>query len=302
MVSEAEAPPHVRAIFAEVRHHLGVPVVPMLYQAYAAVPRFLELHWQAFQPVLQTRQFFLMGERLAAETYTRAQSYFDIPDLNLGDGHFPANGDSAGEICSIARTLEYYQYLDPLLLLITVAQMQAFDGTIGRQASNIEVGDREPFATAPELVPVDRASSALRRLWEERRQTLELAFVPDEHRAVAMWPDLYQQHCAALKKLASPLYADCQFRIGESAWRLVRDLPVQVETEIPRLVEAGIADEEICLLARINESLIEALTGLLLDVTVLRIACEGGSRAESPVPLGPKSEAQERHPREFEVA
>ena len=81
LVSEAEASPPIRAIFDEVRHSLGVSAVPILYQAYAAVPRFLELHWEALRPALNTRAFFRMGERLAAEAYTRAQSYFAIPDL-----------------------------------------------------------------------------------------------------------------------------------------------------------------------------------------------------------------------------
>src|SRR6185369_12117364 len=80
LVSEAEASPPICAIFDEVRHSLGVPAVPILYQAYAAVPKFLELHWEALRPALSTRIFFHMGERLAAEAYTRAQSYFAIPD------------------------------------------------------------------------------------------------------------------------------------------------------------------------------------------------------------------------------
>ncbi len=67
LVSEADATPPVRATFDEVRHALGVPAVPILYQAYAAVPKFLELHWEALRPAIKTRQFFRMGERLASK-------------------------------------------------------------------------------------------------------------------------------------------------------------------------------------------------------------------------------------------
>ena len=67
LVSEADAPLPVRAIFDEVRHSLGVPSVPILYLAYATMPHFLELHWKAFRPALQTRQFFTLGARLSAE-------------------------------------------------------------------------------------------------------------------------------------------------------------------------------------------------------------------------------------------
>jgi hypothetical protein len=279
LVSEADAPAPVRAIFDEVRHCLGVPSVPMLYLAYGAMPEFLELHWKAFKPVLQTRQFFGLGTRLAAEAYTRAQSYFEVPDLH-GDFGVPDGTESV----TISEILDYYQYLDPLLLLITVAQMQALEGVVGQEGAVAAEPSRHPeFVRAPVLADASGDSSALGRIWEERQRSLNLAFVPEEHRAMAMWPDIYQRSWLALQELVhSPLYADCQFRIGESAWSLVRELPVQVATEIPVLLEAGLSDEQISSLARINESLIAALTSLLLEVTFTRIAGEGGSHAALP--------------------
>jgi hypothetical protein len=281
LVSEAEASPHIRAIFDEVRHSLGVSAVPILYQAYAAVPKFLELHWEVLRPALRTHAFFRMGERLAAETYTRAQSYFAIPDLRgLRERELIGDAENS-EIVSLLSALGYYQYLDPLLVLITATQMQAFDGVVGAAIDRAVSGSPNALAYAPELASYERAGTALQRIWEERRRTLALAFIPDEHRAAAMWPNIYQQCWVALKDLiASPLYADCQYRIGESAWGLVRDLPVAIETEISGLAEAGVSGEEISLIARVNESLFGAFTGMLLDVTFMRIACEGGSRTE----------------------
>lgn len=276
LVSEADAPAPVRAIFDEVRHSLGVASVPMLYLAYAAIPQFLEFHWRVFKPVVQTRQFFSLGARLAAEAYTRAQSYFEIPDLRAD---FPEFEGSQSE--RLSDVLEYYQYLDPLQLLMTVAQMQALEGVVGDEAIGEAEFSRHPeFVRAPRLAYASSEASALSRIWEERRRSLNLAFVPEEHLAMAMWPEMYQRCWLALPSLVdSPLYADCQFRIGESAWGLVRELPVQVETEIPALLDAGLTDEQISSLAKINESLIAALTGLLLDVTFTRIAAEGGSHA-----------------------
>ncbi len=291
LVSEAEASPPIRAIFDEVRHSLGVSAVPILYQAYAAVPKFLELHWEALRPALHTRAFFRMGERLAAEAYTRAQSYFAIPDLRARrEQDFGDESESA----SLLGALGYYQYLDPLLVLITAAQMQAFDGVVGSAVERVESGSPKSMAHAPELAACERAGTALQRIWEERRRTLALAFIPDEHRAAAMFPGIYQQCWSVLKELtASPLYADCQYRIGESAWGLVRDLPVPMESEISRLVEAGLSGEDISLVARVNESLFAAFTGMLLDVTFMRIACEGGSQTEGHG-VKPESKQTER--------
>jgi hypothetical protein len=278
LVSEAEAPAPTRAIFAEVRHCLGVPAIPLLYQAYASVPLFLELHWRAFQAVLQTRKFFVLADRLAAEAYTRAQSYFDVPDRR--QDYVALRADEAEP--ALPYVLDYYQYLDPLLLLITVAQMQAFDGTLGQPASEMRSQDRRNFPVVPRLAPENGESPAIGKIWEERRRFLRLPFVPEEHRALAMWPELYQRCWAALQPVTqSPLYTDCQFRIGESAWGLVQELPVTVETDISTLLDAGLSDEQVSSLSRINESLMSAFTALLLDVTFTRISLEGGSHQQS---------------------
>src|SRR5437868_4348400 len=84
LVTEADAPSRTRQIFDEVRHALGLPEVPFLYQAYAAYPVFLELHWQSFCPSVESQQFFQLGDRLAAEAYTRAHNYFGVRDLRTG--------------------------------------------------------------------------------------------------------------------------------------------------------------------------------------------------------------------------
>ncbi len=182
---------------------------------------------------------------------------------------------------ALLGALEYYQYLDPMLVLITAAQMQAFDGAVGSTSGGAENGAPNSLMQAPDLVSWEGAGTGLQRIWEERRRALDLAFIPDEHRAAGMWPGPYQQCWAALKELAaSPLYADCQYRIGESAWGMVRDLPIAMETEVSRLVEAGLSGEEISVAARVNELLFAAFTGMLLDVTFMCMACEGGSQME----------------------
>ena len=46
-------------------------------------------------------------------------------------------------------------------------------------------------------------------------------------------------------------------------------------------------------MARVNESLFGAFTGMLLDVTFMRIACEGGSQTEGRG-FKPESKQEER--------
>jgi hypothetical protein len=286
LISEADAPPRTREIFAEVRERLGLPVVPLLYQAYAVFPDFLELHWQSFRPLVESRQLFVLGARLAAECYTRAHNYFAVDSLA---GHEAESAVDA--TLPLSQVLDYYQYLDPFLLLITAAQMQAFEGAAGEPGDATDNARHASFPVAPRLLSDSEATSAVQRIWSERRRMLELAFVSDEHRALACWPEFYQRYWAGLKNLLqSPLYADGQYRIGESALKLAHELPVPVDTAIPQLLDSGLDNDQVYSLVHVNEAFMQALTGLLLDITFARIGLEGGNHkvgsetpAEKPV-------------------
>jgi hypothetical protein len=290
LVCEDEVSPGTREILSEVRESLGLPVVPSLYRAYAAVPGFLEVHWEAFRPVVESRQFFLLGARLAAESYTRAHNYFEVWGV-------PAEaGTESAAALPISQVLDYYQYLDPLLLLITAAQMQAFEGQVGQSEQNPEAAQHPEFPVAPRLLSDAEATPTVQRIWGERRRILELAFISDEHRALATWPDFYQGYWGALKELLrSPVYADCQYRIGESAMRMAREMPRGVETSIPQLLDAGLDEEEVSSLSRMNEAFMQALTGLVLDVSFARIGYDGGTRAGA-ASLRSESEAVQKKP------
>ena len=276
LVTEAEAPASTRAIFDEVRHSLGLPKVPLLYQAYGAYPEFLEIHWQVFRPAVQSRQFFSLGARLAAESYTRAHNYFDIG--NLASRELLSDG-TAG--LSLAQVLDYYQYLDPLLLLIVATQAQAFEGPVGSAQITPQPAQHANFPVSPYLLSDEEATAAVHRIWDGRRRLLDLALISDENRAMACWAGFYQAYWRALRELMrSPLYTDCQYRLSESAFGLARELPVKLETGTQQLLEAGLSDEEMASLASINEAFGQALSGLILDITFARVACEGGTHRE----------------------
>jgi len=286
LVSESEAQGPTRAILQEARESLGVPVVPLLYQAYAAFPEFLQLHWQAFRPVVQTAEFFLIGGRLTAEAYTRAHNYFEICALRRRESL-----TQVPTILSLGQVLDYYQYVDPLQLLVVAAQMQAFEGAVGEPQPNLKPAHHPQFPLAPSLMADDCANPGLQRSWNERRRILELAFVSDEHRALACWPEFYTDYWAALRELLqSPVCADCQFRLAESALGMANELPVRVECGLPQLLEAGLTDEQVTSVMRVNEALMQAITGLVLDITFARIGYEGGTRSQPGPHKGPASE------------
>ena len=166
-------------------------------------------------------------------------------------------------------------------MLITAAQAQAFEGQVGSGQGLPERAQHPNFPVSPRLLDDGEATAGVHRIWDERRRLLDLALISDEHRAMACWLGFYQVYWRALQGLMrSPLYTDCQYRISESAFGLARELPVKLETGTQQLLEAGLSGEQMASLASINEAFGQALSGLILDITFARVACEGGTHRE----------------------
>src|SRR5436190_10687637 len=124
LVPEAQAEGRVLEIYREIMAALGIPHVNLLFQAYGAYPKFLEMHWQAIKPMLETAEFFTYADRIRAEAYTRAHNYFAVPDFCEEVQEMQLTTGARQELTQI---VELFHYNNPLLLLIVAAQMQAFD-------------------------------------------------------------------------------------------------------------------------------------------------------------------------------
>jgi hypothetical protein len=275
LLAESDAREGVREIFQQIKETLGLPHVGALYRAFAVYPAFLELHWKAFRPALNANQFFELADRLRADAYTRAFNYFDVPDLSvLGD-------EQARR--SLIEVTDLLQYENPILLLITAAQLQAFDGVVGRTASPPLSVTHPVYSRSPACLQEQQAPAPMRRIYEELRHMLGTSFVSYEYRALAHYPEFFMQYWTALKKwAASPIYKGIQHGFRESAWAMAREVPHPLELTVNQLSEAGLADEEIAAVMRITELFVDQLSSLLLNITLARIGIEGGTRPRIP--------------------
>src|SRR5437764_14786037 len=109
LVRESEASGRTSQVFAEVKAALGMPYVSLLYKAYAAYPKFLDLHWQAFKPVVERQEFFDLAGRLRAEAYTRMHNYFRLPDLCVQLTEESFNPGAQPELNRLTETLHAHQ-------------------------------------------------------------------------------------------------------------------------------------------------------------------------------------------------
>src|SRR5947209_10343955 len=119
LTTESQASGDTARVFGEAKQALGMPVVPEVLQAYAAMPDFLRTMWAAAGPALRSSEFLRCAERLRAQAYTETFNYFTaIPQLR----------EQAAEVNS---AVELFHCAAPRMLLLTVAVRRALESPVG---------------------------------------------------------------------------------------------------------------------------------------------------------------------------
>jgi hypothetical protein len=278
LIPESQAEGRVLEIYQEIKAALGVPHVNLLFQAYGAYPKFLDLHWQAMKPTLGTAEFFQFAERLRAEAYTRAHNYFAVPDFCEEVKEMQLSQGAREELTEI---VELFHYNNPLLLLIVAAQMQALDEApvAPRQSSGPAV--HPVFDQKPCSVPEERATERVKRVYEDIKRTLALNFINNDYRAFGRFPDFLEAYWEAMKPaLALPIYSEHKRKLKESALNLATELPLAPQLSIEQMQEVGLEEQEITDIVRITEQFLDLISGLILNVCFAKIGLEGGTRGE----------------------
>jgi hypothetical protein len=274
VLPEDQAQGRTAEIFDEIKGLLGVPHVGPMYEALAAYPVFLDLHWRAVLPLIRTKEFFDIAERLRADCYTRVHGYFAVPDLCSA----PNNGFTPGARQELTQAIETCNYTDALFLLLAATQFQGFDSPVGQGIRGTPL--RTPLATPEDLVVVTEENTPvpIRHVYEEIRHTLNLPFIPTAHAALARWPEFLHAYWHVLKPvIQSPVFEGCHYGVRETAFALVLEFPESIELTITQLAEAHTPDEDISSIVRIVELFVTALSGIMLSVAFAKIALEGGT-------------------------
>jgi hypothetical protein len=278
MVTEAQAQGRTREIYAEIRQALGLAHVNVIFQVYGGYPEFLEAFWRVFKPIMESGSFFELGERLRADCYTRMHNYFEVPDLCRD---MTAMNFSEGARAELSEVVDMFLYSDPLMLLTAVTLIQALEGPIGTVTES-KRADHPVFVNRPVLVDEDAAPPMIKKIYEDMKRSTEMPIVNSDFRAFARWPDFLRALWDTLKVTTeSPVYHQALNGIRETAWGLAREVPGPVELSVSTLEEAGVEEEEISSLVRINEVFVQGLSRMTLNVAVAKIGLEGGNKAHS---------------------
>ncbi|MFL6301480.1 MAG: halocarboxylic acid dehydrogenase DehI family protein [Terriglobales bacterium] len=276
LVREKEAEGRTREIFAEIKQALGIPFVPVLYQALAAHPQFLEHHWRAFSSLAASHQFFQLGDRLRGESYTRMHNYFQINDLcePLTEMSF-----SEGAKHQLGDVIDLFNYTNPLLLVIVSAQLLAFEQPIGSDAQEQDTRADHPwFHEKPTLVEENVAAPPVKKIYEEMKRTLNLPVVNTDYRAFARWPDFLREYWKALRPIVqAPSYREQQRALCESSEAMVKELRTKIDFSPEWIESVDVDEKQLESALRIFEIFQNILSGLILNVAAAKIGFEGGT-------------------------
>lgn len=274
LVPEHHASGSTAIVFREIKELLGIPYVPMSFQAFAAYPRFLELLWSTIQPLLGTRELFQLAGRLRAEVYTRVHNYFAVPDF-----------EHLAKTPQLADVLDVLMYADPVLFLLLSAQQQSFDGPVGSLGTP-HPAEHQRFSTNVDPLDYDTAPADIRKLYDDMRRLRNQSYVDSDEQALARFPQFFTTYSHALKSvLQSPLYEPSQLAVREAAYSLAGDLPMVIELEYGRMAAGKLSASEITAVVRLTEALVCAMSATLLNITFAKIALEGGNRPQAAIPL-----------------
>ncbi len=285
LIPESEARGRVLEIYQDIKQTLGVPQVNAIFQAVAVYPRFLEAFWSTMRRAAQKPEFFRLADRVRAEAYTRMHNYFPIPDLC---DVIRGRQLSAGARQEITDTVDLYHYVDPLLMMMTVAQMAGFENPVGREAPTGAPAEHPVFLDRPLLIEDEAAPPRIKIVYEDMKTVLGLPALSSGYLAFARYPDFLENYWNVLKPIAqSPLYTESQTGMRDTAWALTREFPVRVETTIPALSETGISADEITAVVGVVELFVGAFSQLVLNVALAKIGLEGGNGHAAAPPAAP---------------
>jgi hypothetical protein len=192
-VREADAPDHIRAIYADIRRLSGVPMAALIYRSLATHPGVLEEIWDGIGPLFRIGRVQEAAWRIARDTTTANV----LPPI---ERHARAVlGLTGSALDQVRAVLDAYNRANPVnvLAILSLAARLTRDGA----AKSLPAVDWTPPKTIsgplPEMTSPDALTPDLRLLINDLgpgdRSTLD-PIVPSLYRHLTPWPGYLAAH------------------------------------------------------------------------------------------------------------
>ncbi len=268
-------------IYRDMQQVFGVPHISSFFQFLGAHPRFLGHFWGTMRPIVQSQAFFSCSNRLRADAYTRVHSYFQVPNLKsevTRQQFIPGAGEELKEY------IDFFCRSIPMSLQLASLLSESFEGPAGSPEIARSAAPVPKLRRSVELVDEQSTAPAVKSVYADIRTATNADVTHTVYQAFARWPGFLQSYWNSIKPIAvSELFQYCQSSMREDALAMVSELPGPVEFSSSDLAEIGMNQSEAGSLIRVTNMFALSLAGSLLNVSIARIAVEGGNLRLNPV-------------------
>lgn len=257
-----DADERIRPVYEDIQRTLRVPFVNLIFRTLANDPDYLVPAWNQLAPVLRTRAFETLADRLRAAALL--EPIPDTADVQWGE---------LGELDRVRAFNDSIHYVLPKLLLIaTVWDDEAFGGGEGDR-SEIPLGVAEGTAKVQMVSPSD-ATGRIRDLFQRETERHGHPLVSSYYRGLANWPDLLEAVWSRIEPIVeSAAYRERRDALVRQAGTAIRSLPIS-----GRIEGAARTDEVSALLAAFRRNFIP---GMLIDAVLIKAMLDGPDAAKT---------------------
>lgn len=276
-VREENATGEIKTIYEDVKQSLKLPWTPIIFQAFAAYPSFLQFIWHQLKPSVLTEQFHNDSNRSrgVAEAY---MSQAHKPIYKHEDAL--ANDLSIDDLVHIQTKLEALNYGNPKLLLISTTLYRAIGGiSIGGngepEPSHDDFGDRVIRKIDINPVGEDEAADSVKAIYREIKSTLNVPFVNTDYMTLANWPGFLRLFWEDIKQLIDkPAHSAGKDALSGFAYQASDRLAYPVKMGRDEMESAGIHEENFNDIEDTVRFFARLVPGLLLNMVEARLVAE----------------------------
>lgn len=185
-LAEADAPPAIRAIYADIRRLGAVPMVALIWRHLATLPGVIEACWESVGPRFREGRV-----QEAAWAVARATALPPLPVLR--PAALTLIGIGPAERATVATVLDAYNRANPVNLMAVRAILARLGSTAPAQSLPAAPAWSPPDAIAalPLMTPPEKISPAIRAALAELsavKQDPATMAVPSLYRHLTDWP------------------------------------------------------------------------------------------------------------------
>jgi Halocarboxylic acid dehydrogenase DehI len=275
LVRESEATDErVREAFRDIKVSLRVPLVNLIFQAWAAYPKFLDATWRRLRPSVLTPEF----AELAGYVGTKVREGIDGWPVSDHAALLRARAVGESDIVRMREIVELFSQVNPKLAIMASAVDAALAGSsvggVGTKGPHREEERERPKefrGVRFTLVEERDAPPRVRAIYEDMKTALGLPFIEAEYRAMASYPDwleVWWKDCKPrTEDLAYRRFAD---ELVAAAAKAATALPHRLFLSETLLESCDIDEVRLAELRRVNKYFVRFLPGLLMNIELAR--------------------------------